>query len=166
MKHQAICLVGFMGVGKSKIGEILAARTGWELAEMDEFIVARERRSIPEIFATDGEDYFREIERKVLLELLTLRKVVIATGGGTFAQETNRSAMLESALVVWLDVPLETIVERVRGDPNRPLARDPDKMSALYTQHWPMYQLAQVHVNGSHAPHIVADNVMQCVRWY
>ncbi len=155
-----------MGAGKSKVAEELAARMHWKAFDMDKIIVDQEQRSISEIFAANGEPYFREIESRVLLDLLAHRNAVIATGGGAFAQEANRIRMLESTMVVWLDVPLEVIIERLRGDENRPLARDPAKMKALWEERRPMCELAHVHVNGSHAPHVVADNVLQCVRWY
>src|SRR5688572_26661766 len=125
-------LVGFMGAGKSTVARALARRIGWRVEDVDERIEARERRSISAIFEHDGEPYFRQVEREVLQDLLSLREVVVATGGGTFVEPDNRAAMLADAAVAWLDVPFEHVVERVPADNRRPLATDRSGMEQLY----------------------------------
>src|SRR5204863_3363534 len=83
-------LVGFMGAGKSTIARAVGRRLGWRVEDIDERIEARERRSVAAIFAQNGEPYFRQLERQMLSELLPERQVIIATGGGTFAEADNR----------------------------------------------------------------------------
>ena len=94
-----------MGAGKTAVARGLGKRLGWRVEDVDERIEARARRPIAAIFSQDGEPYFRQVEREVLAELLPLRDAVIATGGGTFAEPENRSAMLASGAVAWLDIP-------------------------------------------------------------
>ena len=86
-----VYLVGFMGAGKSTLARSLGARLDWRVEDVDERIEAREGRSVSAIFAAQGEPYFRQVERRVLLDLLPLRHVVVATGGGTFADPDNRA---------------------------------------------------------------------------
>ncbi len=95
-----------MGAGKSTLARRLGARLDWRVEDIDERIEAREGRSVSAIFASQGEPYFRQVERRVLLDLLPLRHVVVATGGGTFADPDNRALINRDGLSVWLDVPL------------------------------------------------------------
>ena len=88
-----IYLVGFMAAGKSTVARALSARLGWRAEDVDELIEARERRTIADIFAKQGEPYFRAVEREILKLLLPLRHAVVATGGGTFMDAENRAAM-------------------------------------------------------------------------
>mgnify|MGYP001325743928 CR=1 FL=1 len=82
MTPDKIYLVGFMASGKSTIARALAARLRWQAEDIDELVERRERRTIPEIFAQQGEAYFRSVEREILRVLQPLRHVVVATGGG------------------------------------------------------------------------------------
>ena len=82
-----------MGSGKSTIARALAARLRWRAEDVDDLIERRERHTIADIFAKQGEPYFRSVEREILRLLQPLRHVVIATGGGTFADPENRAAI-------------------------------------------------------------------------
>jgi shikimate kinase len=106
MTPDKIYLVGFMACGKSTVARSLAKRLGWRAEDVDELIEARERRSIAEIFARQGEPYFRAVERDMLAIVQPLRHLVVATGGGTFADADNRGLMGQDGLTVWIDVPL------------------------------------------------------------
>ena len=86
-----IYLVGFMGAGKSTLAEALGLRLGWRVEDIDALVERRERLTVAEIFARRGEPHFRTVERAVLTDLLPARYVVIATGGGTYADGNNRS---------------------------------------------------------------------------
>jgi shikimate kinase len=108
-----ISLIGFRGVGKSSVGPQLASRLGWECVDADVEIAARAGKSIPEIFAQDGEPAFRRLEVDVLIDLLHRDRLVIATGGGAVMNEPTRRAMHESGPVVWLQASLETIWTRI-----------------------------------------------------
>src|SRR5687768_10717964 len=92
-----------MGAGKTTVARALGRRLGWRVEDVDERIEARERRSVAAIFAQQGEPYCRQQERQVLSELLPDRQVIVATGGGTFAEPDNRALMLADGGVVWLD---------------------------------------------------------------
>ena len=97
MAVDKIYLVGFMAAGKTTVARELAARLGWRAEDVDELIEARERRTVADLFARQGEPYFRGVERDILRLLLPLRHVVIATGGGTFVDQDNRAAISEMA---------------------------------------------------------------------
>jgi len=149
-------LVGFMGAGKSTIARALGRRLGWRAEDIDERIEARERRSIAAIFAQNGESYFRQLERQVLGELLPQRHVIIATGGGTFAEADNRALMLSDGAVAWLDVPLAHVMKRVPNDGRRPLAADKTAMEQLYQRRRLAYAEAHVRIDSAHpVPEVV-----------
>ena len=92
-----------MAAGKTTVARALAARLGWRADDVDELIEARERRTVADIFARNGEPYFRSLERDILRLLLPLRHLVVATGGGTFMDPDNRAAINLDGVSVWLD---------------------------------------------------------------
>jgi len=117
-----VFLIGPMGAGKSTIGAPLAERLGRPFRDMDRMIVKKTGRSIPQIFADDGECNFRALEGQMLSELCASKEpAVIATGGGVVLSAPNRKRMQGSGTIVWLDVSPELVAERIRGDTNRPL---------------------------------------------
>jgi shikimate kinase len=119
-----IFLIGFMGTGKTTVGQALSAALGFELCDSDEEIVRREGRSIPEIFADEGELYFRRVESEVLAELAERPQTVITTGGGAVLSAANRELMAKSGLVVCLQATVDEIVRRATIDNSkRPLLR-------------------------------------------
>lgn len=152
MRTDKIYLIGFMGAGKSTVARALARRLHWDVEDIDDRIERREHRDIPGIFRQHGEPYFRALEREALIELLPRRGVVVATGGGTFMDPRNRELMLRDGLVIWLDVPLATVLERVPLDGRRPLAADRGALEALYNQRLAAYRLAPVRVDASRGP--------------
>jgi len=159
-----IYLVGFMAAGKTTVARILAERLGWRAEDIDELIEARERRTVAEIFAKSGEPYFRSIERDILRLLLPLRHCVVATGGGTFMDPENRSAINLDGVSVWLAVPLEKLVARLPADGRRPLAADRVQMERLFTLRQIAYANAQLRVDarGEH-PEAVAERIIEAV---
>ncbi|MGC8741597.1 MAG: (d)CMP kinase [Candidatus Sumerlaeaceae bacterium] len=116
-----VVLIGMMGSGKTSIGRDLAKKTGMEFIDLDELIERRANMTIPAIFQTRGEAYFRQLESEVLEEIMSARHSVIATGGGVILSAENRQRLRELGLVVWLDAPAEVLLERIGDDPNRPL---------------------------------------------
>ncbi|MCC7242957.1 MAG: shikimate kinase [Acidobacteria bacterium] len=152
MTTDKIYLVGFMGAGKSTVARALARRLDWRVEDIDDQVAQRERLDITGIFRQKGEPYFRAAERQALIDLLPHRGTVVATGGGTFAEPTNRELMLRDGLVIWLDVPLTTVLERVPLDGRRPLAADRGALEALYNQRLAAYRLAPVRVDASRGP--------------
>jgi shikimate kinase len=159
-----IYLVGFMAAGKTTVARALAGRLGWRAEDIDELIEARERRTVAEIFARNGEPYFRALERDILKLLLPLRHVVVATGGGTFMDSENRTAINMDGVSVWLDVPLEELVARLPADGRRPLAADRAQMERLFAVRQVAYASAQFRVDarGAH-PEAVADRIIEAV---
>jgi shikimate kinase len=159
-----IYLVGFMAAGKTTVARALAERLGWRAEDIDELIEARERRTVAEIFARNGEPYFRALERDILKLLLPLRHVVVATGGGTFMDSENRTAINMDGVSVWLDVPLEELVARLPADGRRPLAADRAQMERLFAVRQVAYASAQFRVDarGAH-PEAVADRIIEAV---
>ena len=162
MNADKIYLVGFMGAGKTTVARALGRRLGWRVEDIDERIEARERRSVAAIFAQHGESYFRQQERQVLSELLPQRQIVIATGGGTFAEPDNRALMLADGAVAWIDVPLARVLERVPADGRRPLASDRVQMEQLYARRRLSYAEAHVRIDGTEP---VPDVVARLLEW-
>ena len=152
MTTDKIYLVGFMAAGKTTVARALASRLGWRAEDVDELIEARERRPVAEIFARQGEMYFRSIEREILRLLLPLRHAVVATGGGTFMDPDNITAINLDGVSVWLDVPFDTVLARIPADGRRPLAADRLQMERLFAARQAAYAQAHVRLDAGTAP--------------
>jgi shikimate kinase len=141
-----VVLVGFMGAGKSVCGRLLARRLGRCFVETDDVIMARDGRSIPEIFRQDGEAVFRRLEVEALDALRLKSDEVIATGGGLPCFEGRMDVLRELGTVVWLRGELDEILARARRSGHRPMleGRSPEEIAALYRARESYY--AQAHV--------------------
>jgi shikimate kinase len=126
-----IALIGFMGTGKSSVGRMVAAQLGFDFLDTDELIESRAKKTIAAIFAGDGEPKFREYERDVVKELSSRKGLVISTGGGLGANESNLAALKENSLVVCLWASPEKIWQRVKHQTHRPLLREADPMAKI-----------------------------------
>jgi shikimate kinase len=156
-----VFLVGFMAAGKTTVARALAARLGWRAEDVDELIEARERRTVADIFARQGEPYFRSLEREILRLLLPLRHIVVATGGGTFVDPDNRAAMNRDGLSIWLDVPFEEVLGRLPADGRRPLAADRIQMERLFATRQLAYAQAHMRVDAGGIPaEAVVERIM------
>lgn len=146
-----IVLIGMMGTGKSTVGSLLAAETGLALVDLDQRIVEEAGRTIPDIFAAEGEAYFRELESAILRSTLQERGIVLATGGGAVLREENRLVMREGGLVVALQATAEEIVARVGEDPGRPLLAGgaKERVIALLEERKDAYAFAHLTVDTS-----------------
>ena len=162
MTTDKIYLVGFMGAGKTTTARALGRVLGWRVEDLDERIEMRERRTIAGIFAQHGEPYFRQLERQALTELLPERHIIVATGGGTFAEADNRAVMLADGRVAWLDVPLETVIERLPADGRRPLAADRTQSAQRYARRQLTYAHAHVRIDAT-GP--VAEVIERMLAW-
>jgi shikimate kinase len=142
-----IYLVGFMASGKTTIGRLLADELGWAFADLDEDIEAQQGRSIAEIFDSDGEEEFRTIERaairKRVVEVERGKPMVVALGGGAFAQEVNHALLEDNGVTIWLDCPFSKVCARVETTAHRPLARDAEKFKQLYEDRRAAYRKAE-----------------------
>lgn len=145
-----IALIGFMGTGKSSVGQLVAAQLHFTFLDTDHVIEARAGKSISDIFAQQGEPVFRELEKKIVGELVTRRKTVISTGGGLPADPENFASLKSHSLVVCLWASPEKIWERVRNQTHRPLLNEADplaKIRSLLEQREPYYRQADVLLN-------------------
>jgi len=159
-----LILVGFMGAGKSSVARILARRLGRCFLETDDMIAAREGRSIPEIFATHGEAYFRAAEEDALGLLALKQGCVIATGGGFPCREGRPAALRRLGCVVWLAGDFEALYERALRHGARPMlaGRRREDAEALYRSRLPFYREADVTVDTTSAgPDAVAARVLR-----
>lgn len=163
MRADKVYLVGFMGAGKTTVARALASRLDWRAIDIDELIEQREHQTVAELFARQGEPYFRSVERAVLLEQLGSRHTVVATGGGTFVDPQNRGAINSDGASVWLDVALERLVARVPAGGRRPLAADRVEFERLYASRRAAYEQAHLRIDASRAS--VEAIVEQLVDW-
>jgi shikimate kinase len=147
---QNIALIGFMGTGKSSVGQLVAALMRFAFVDTDHIIEARAGKTVSEIFSSDGEPAFRDWECKVVAELAARKRTVISTGGGLPVNEANLASLKTHALVVCLWASPEKIWERVHGQVHRPLLNDPDplaKIKSLLAVRAPCYRQADVLLN-------------------
>ena len=163
-----IVLIGMMGAGKSSVGRALARRLDRELIDSDEMIVAREGRSIREIWRDDGEPAFRELEAEVLADAIAApTRSIVAAAGGVVLSEANRAVLKgDGAHVVWLLADVELLLERVRNGMHRPLLDDDPEgtLRAMYEERADLYQdVADAIVSVDHRSiNDVAGAVLRC----
>ncbi len=153
-----VVLVGMMGVGKTSVGKRLSAVLKCPFADADEAIETAARMTIPEIFDSFGEAYFRDGERRVIARLIDEDggRKVIATGGGAFCNADTRALILAKAIAVWLDSDIDTLVARTARKDNRPLLQGGDRreiLTRLREERRPAYSQAPIHVTSHDGPH-------------
>jgi shikimate kinase len=141
-----IYIVGFMGCGKTTIGQRLAEELGWTFVDIDDDIVKAAGSSIADIFDTGGEQEFRAIESECIKKRVRLiqsgRPMVVSVGGGAFAQDINYELLKENGVSIWLNCPLPLIKRRLEGTTDRPLARDPERFERLFHERQSAYARA------------------------
>ncbi len=160
----AVALVGFMGAGKTTVGEALAARLGWTFTDLDRLIERNDGRTIEQIFQLAGEPAFRQIEQESLREALDALQggpSVLALGGGAFThRENHRLLAVADVAVVFLDAPVEELFRRCE-QPGvvRPLRRDLNQFRKLYEARHPSYgnSTLKVPTGGRDIPSIVEE---------
>lgn len=149
-----VALAGFMGTGKSRIGWELSRALALHFVDTDKLITRVVGKSIPEVFAHEGEGYFRACEGEVVQRVTRLDYAVVSLGGGTFVHEENRQALLARGPVVVLWATPETILARTRHS-DRPLLHTPDPLSrieALMHEREGAYRQGTIHVNSDGRP--------------
>ncbi|MBM3607186.1 MAG: 3-dehydroquinate synthase [Alphaproteobacteria bacterium] len=162
---RSIVLVGIMGSGKTSVGRRLAARLGLDFVDADHEIEAAAGMTIAEIFARDGEAYFRDGERRVIARLLDERQRVVATGGGAFMNARTRDKIALRGFSIWLNASFDVVMKRVRKRNNRPLLQTSDPEAAmrrLMQERYPVYALADLEVPSTDGPHeAVIDTILE-----
>ena len=121
-----IILTGFMGVGKTSVGTRLARDLGFRFVDTDELIEADQKITITEIFSSFGEPYFRDVEARIIRQVLDGEGQVVATGGGAVIRDENRKAFKEGGVTICLTARPEVVFERIRHETHRPLLQVPD----------------------------------------
>lgn len=163
--RRLLFLVGFMGSGKTTVGRLLAGRLSWSFVDLDERIEQRLGRTIPAIFAEQGEPYFRQAESTLVEEILAEAAptpTVVALGGGTIAQPQNLARIrAHGGIIIWLRCPLEELRRRCSTMTNRPMFRDFASFQALYQQRLPHYQQADFTVDGGgRSPESIVESIL------
>ena len=166
---RSIVLVGMMGAGKSTIGRRLGARLRLPFLDADiEIEAAHAGMTIPEIFATHGEPYFRDGEARVIARLLDSGPAVIATGGGAFMREETRNRIRDKAVSLWLKADIDVIMKRVKRRADRPLLQTADPAATigrLIEEREPVYQHADLTIWSRDVPHEkIVDECIDALR--
>jgi shikimate kinase len=160
-------LVGFMGTGKTTIGRIVAHRMGFALLDSDHEIERKQGKTIPQIFAGDGEPAFRRMEHDFIHGGHPARRTVVACGGGLVVQPGMSATLREKGVVICLHASLDTILRRTQGNRNRPLldVDDPrERIRTLYAAREPIYNKAGTVILTDGRP--MLDIVQHVLRAY
>ncbi len=161
-----VYLVGMPGSGKSTVGMELAGRFGVPFVDLDTEVERAAGKSVSAIFEEQGEPAFRAMEADALVKASSHDPSVVACGGGVVLEPANRIVLRNSGIVVFLDVPLERLRERVRPAADRPLIRVEGDLERLHEAREPLYREFAAHVvDATVAPGEVADAIVEELRW-
>lgn len=141
-----IVLCGFMGAGKTVVGKELSRLTGRKFVDTDEMIEQKTGISIPAIFASRGEEHFRELEYEACRQVSRMKNAVVSTGGGAMTFQRNVDAVKEGSKVVFLDASFDVICDRVGDGASRPLFKDRENAKKLYDERREKYLAAADYV--------------------
>jgi shikimate kinase len=146
-----IILTGFMGAGKTTVGALLAERLGWAFVDSDHAVEARAGMTVAEIFQRQGESAFRRMEAEAVREAAGRVNVVLALGGGALESEATRALLtaLPHSRLVFLEAPLQTLVDRCAGQadaPVRPILQDRERLATRWQARQPLYRAAHLIV--------------------
>lgn len=157
-----VILIGFMGSGKDTVGKLIAEITPYEFLSTDRLIELRENRTIPDIFKTSGEEYFRNIESRALKSIKDLNRTVIATGGGLVLKEENRKIISSMGKIVHLDARLSVLKKRLKNDSKRPLIQNRNNIKKLYEKRNNAYKFADISIETSGmTPEKIAEKIVE-----
>ena len=147
-----IVLCGFMGSGKTVVGKELAKILGVKFVDTDELIEEEQGVAIKAIFATHGEEYFRDLEYEMCKKVAEMNGVVVSTGGGAMTFKRNVDAIKEGSKVVFLDASFDVICDRIGDSTTRPLFQDKEKAKKLYDERKDKYLSAADYVINGDMP--------------
>lgn len=162
-----IYLIGMMGCGKTTVGQALAKALSYRFIDTDQLITQATDQSITDIFAQSGEAEFRAIESQVLSQLCAYQRLVVATGGGIVLNRMNWS-YLRHGLIIWLDVPVQQLYNRLKGDKTRPLLQKTDPLGTLQhllDERKHLYETADIRISVDPADHYpqVMDKILAAI---
>lgn len=166
---KTVVMIGMMGAGKTAVGQALARDIGVPFKDSDSAIETAAAMSIPEIFARDGEAFFRQKEAQVIARLMEGPPAILSTGGGAWLAPDNRKTIQAHGVAVWLSADLELLWQRVRHRETRPLLQTDDPkatLSAIFAERTPVYALADIKVEADPAYSVqdMADKVGAALR--
>lgn len=153
-----IVLIGMPSAGKTIIGKMLEEKLGKEFFDLDDMIIAKAGKSIPEIFQESGEAGFRAIETEVAIEASKMNNKIIATGGGVVKHKVNMDFLRLNGITIFIDRDIDKLIS---SDPNRPLSSSKQALQQMYKERYPLYQkyAAYIAVNNANIEETVDDIV-------
>lgn len=153
-----IVLIGMPSAGKTTIGKMLEEKLGKEFFDLDDMIIAKAGKSIPEIFQESGEAGFRAIETEVAIEASKMNNKIIATGGGVVKHKVNMDFLRLNGITIFIDRDIDKLIS---SDPNRPLSSSKQALQQMYKERYPLYQkyAAYIAVNNANIVETVDDIV-------
>ncbi len=161
----SIVLCGFMGSGKTVVGKELAKIMGCKFIDTDELIEQEQGVAIKAIFATRGEDYFRDLEHDICKRIADMKNCVISTGGGAMTFQRNVDALKGKSNIVFLDASFTVICDRIGDSTSRPLFQDKEKARALYDERKSKYSTAADYIiNGDMSARKTALEIAQIFK--
>lgn len=164
--RRLVCLVGFMGSGKSTVAKLLRRQTGWPAIDLDKRITDTLGLGITEIFTRLGEPEFRRVETEELARSLAeaaaeQKPTILSLGGGTITQPQNVGLLRQyDATLIWLECPIEELLHRCAQMTDRPLFQDEQSFRRLYQERLPFYEMAEFRVDGSLDPLRVVEQIL------
>ncbi|WP_455477010.1 shikimate kinase [Bartonella sp. B41] len=170
LDKRALVLIGLMGAGKSTIGERIATILNLPFYDSDQEIEKKTQMTITEFFKIHGETEFRSLEQNTVLTIIKKSPLVLATGGGTYINDTTRKIIHENSISVWLKSDIDTLMKRVSRYSTRPLLQTENPkeiMQKLVEQRYPIYAKAHITINNYEENyHTVAKDVIRSIQTY
>ena len=155
--HKIIAIVGLMGVGKSTIGKKLAEDLGYYFVDSDQEIEDSSQMSINQIFADKGEQYFREIEKNMIKQIIDREEnIVLSLGGGAFESQETQQLLQQRCSTIWLKAEIDTILFRIGNKSNRPLLNNQNKrevLQNLIAKRYPNFEKTDLHIDTTNITH-------------
>ena len=163
--NSPIFLVGFMGAGKTTVGQVVAKELGYDFIDLDNVIALQTGKSVQQIFLELGEVKFRGLETEAIRSCRDQASSVIALGGGAYVSQENRDLLRGIGKTIWLDCPLDVCLRRIRGDKSRPLLGDEEAMRTLLDKRIDSYSQADYIVNSAElSPEQLANEIVRLLR--
>lgn len=162
-----IFLCGFMGCGKSTVGQILAKKSGCGFCDTDELIVKNQEMTIPEIFSQKGEPYFRTVEAETVKSLCGKNTVVACGGGAMQNSDTAEAVKNNGGVIVYLNVPFEVCYDRIKNDKNRPIVvnNTKEQLEEIYNNRRDIYMKnSTIMVEAVGSPAEIAASIIDIIR--